>query len=49
MKYLKLNPETNPVRHEFMDGVEIESISNSQLYGYWSDGGGLMEVSEPGF
>lgn len=49
MRYLQLNPETNPVRHEFMDGVEIESITNSQIYGYWSDNGGLLEVQEPGF
>lgn len=48
MRYLQLNPETNPVRHEFMDGIEIQSITNSRIYAYAGDNGGMMFVPEPG-
>jgi len=38
-KYIIYNPDTTPETTDFLNGVEVESITNQTLYGYLSDDG----------
>ena len=47
-KYIIYNPDTTPVTTKYLNGVEIESITNETLYGYQSiDGEAIVPQPEP--
>ena len=55
MKNLLLNPNTTPVQKEYLDWVEIESVTDKQFYGYAEANAnssprcGIVYVDEPGW